>query len=117
MTGPILVVEDDSGVSSFLRWGLEDEGYAVTLAADGAEGLRCVDEVRPALILLDYGLPILDGAGFVDGLRDRGRDDIPIVLVTADDRAEEKAARVRARAVLAKPLQLDDLLRIVAELV
>lgn len=117
MTRPILVIEDDPGVSSFLRWGLEDEGYIVTLAADGAEGLRCVDEVRPALILLDYGLPVLDGAGFADGLRDSGRDDIPIVLVTADERAEEKATRVRARAVLPKPLVLDELLRVVAQLV
>jgi CheY-like chemotaxis protein len=113
----ILVIEDDPGVSSFLRWGLEDEGYAVTIAGDGVEGLRCVEAERPAVILLDYGLPVLDGAGVADGLRERGRDDIPIVLVTADDRVDEKAGRVGARAVLRKPLDLEELLRVVAGLV
>lgn len=117
MTVPILVVEDDGGVSSFLRWGLEDEGYAVTLASNGAEGLQSVDQARPALIVLDYGLPVVDGAGFADGLRERGCGDIPIVLVTADGRATQKSGRVGARVVLQKPLDLVELLRVVAGLI
>ncbi len=117
MTGQILVVEDDPGVSSFIRWSLEDEGYAVSLAADGAEGLRSVDAVRPALIILDYGLPVLDGAAFADGLRDRGFHGIPIVVVTADQNAKEKAQRTGARVALQKPLDLDELLQVVAGLV
>ena len=117
MSGPILVIEDDRGVSSFLQWSLEDEGYSVALAANGEEALRSVEGGRPTLILLDYGLPFLDGAGVSDQLRQRGFGDIPIVLMTADERISQKAERVSAHAALAKPLDLDHLLTVVRDLI
>ena len=117
MTAPILIVEDDRGVSSFLQWSLEDEGYEVTVAADGEEALRSVEAGRPRLILLDYGLPLLDGAAVSDRLRERGFGDIPIVLMTADERVSHKAERVGARAALPKPLDVDQLLTVVRSLI
>ncbi len=117
MSGPILVVEDDPGVSSFIRWGLEDEGYSVAIAIDGEEALRHVERSRPTLIVLDYGLPVMDGAQVADRLRERGFTDIPILMVTADERTAQKAERVGARAALPKPLDLDELLKVVNGLI
>ncbi len=96
--------------------GSGGRGYTVTDASDGEEALRSARRSSPALILLDYGLPLLDGAGVADGLRTAGLSSIPIVLLTADERMAEKATRVGARASMPKPLDIDELLRIVADL-
>ena len=110
---PILVVEDDPRIREIIRWALEDEGYAVTTAADGRQALERAAAAPPALVVLDMMLPILDGPAVAAGLRAAPRPMPPIVLVTADGRAAEKAARVGAFAYLHKPFDLDDLIAVV----
>lgn len=105
----ILVVDDDSGVRQTLEWALQDEGFAVVTAADGREALQLVAERSPDLILLDMAMPVLDGFGFSSALRQRHGDGIPIVVLTADGRAAQKAARVGAVDYLRKPFDLDEL--------
>ena len=61
---PILVVDDDPEILAMLRDFLESEGLAVRTAANGAEALEALDEVMPALILLDMRMPVLDGWAF-----------------------------------------------------
>ena len=83
--GRILVVDDEPAIRSVLRAYLEADGFAVVEAGRGAEALRLVQAVDPSLVLLDIGLPDLDG---VEVLRTLRRDtEVPVILVTA--RSEE----------------------------
>jgi CheY-like chemotaxis protein len=115
--GPsILVVDDDPEVRRVIQGTLEDEGWTVETAADGQQALERARRRRPRLVLLDMGLPRLDGDGVAAGLRGAYGDAVPIVVVTADGQAVEKARRVGARAYLAKPFDLDDLCAVVQQI-
>lgn len=81
----ILIVEDDPDASQLVRAYLERDGYDVTVARDGSAGLRSALEEPPALIVLDWMLPGLDGPGFLTRLRREGRT--PVIMLTA--RSEE----------------------------
>jgi DNA-binding response OmpR family regulator len=83
--GRILVVDDEPAIRHVLRAYLEADGYAVLESDRGAEALRVVGSLNPDLVLLDIGLPDLDG---VEVLRTLRRDtELPVILVTA--RSEE----------------------------
>lgn len=110
-----MVVEDDAGICSFMQWTLESEGYQMLVANDGLVALAAVERQRPGLILLDQGLPLLDGEGVAQALRERRAGDIPIALVTAGPDAGARASRIGARAFLSKPFEIDELLRLVAD--
>lgn len=85
MTGQhVLVVEDEPAIRDLVRAYLETAGYVVTTCGDGLEALDAVTRVRPAVILLDVGLPRLDGTEVVRRLRLRG-DQTPVLFVTARD--------------------------------
>ena len=111
----VLVVDDDPELRESVQWLLQDEGLMVETAADGEQALERVAVARPALIVLDMGLPILSGEGFALELRARYPEPPPIVVLTADGRAAEKAERVGATAYLHKPFDVDDLTRLVYE--
>src|SRR5581483_3997772 len=87
----VLVVDDDPQIRQSLRWALEDEGIEVETAADGREALNQAAQHRPALLVLDMGMPVLDGDGVVSALRQAEAPLPPILLITADGRAAEKA--------------------------
>lgn len=111
----ILVVDDDPGLQFTLRAILEEEGYSVGVAGDGFEALNDVERRLPALLLLDIGMPRMDGFRFAAELERRGlRSKIPIVVLTADGHAQQKAAQVGAESYLSKPFSLDDVLATVA---
>jgi CheY-like chemotaxis protein len=111
--GAILVVDDDPEIRDVVRWLLEDEGWTVETASDGRDALERATQVRPALIVLDMGLPILSGEEVAMRLRVYYQEPPPIVVVSADGRAGEKAARIGAAAYLHKPFDVDDLARVV----
>ena len=106
--GPILIVEDDAQVRRTLQWTLEAEGLPVQAASTGRRAVELAASERPGLMLLDMGLPDIDGYAVADRVR-AVYGDVPIVVVTADGRAAEKARRVGARGYLSKPFELDDL--------
>jgi two-component system, OmpR family, alkaline phosphatase synthesis response regulator PhoP len=81
----ILVVEDDRQIAEIARDYLQHAGFAVAAAGDGLEALRLVQERRPDLVVLDLGLPKLDGLEVAKQLRRQGA--IPIIMLTA--RVEE----------------------------
>src|SRR5881392_1150511 len=89
-TGRILVVEDDEPIADVLRRTLRQEGHEVRSAADGVEALAVAEEFVPDLVILDLGLPKLDGAEVLRRLR--RESDVPILILTAraelDDRVE-----------------------------
>lgn len=115
--GRVLVVEDDAGLQETLQAVLTLEGYEVIIAGDGLDALAKVDRHRPALVVLDLMMPRLDGFGFVAALEQRGlRPGLPILILTADGRAPQKARQLRAEGCLTKPFDLDLLLGEVARL-
>src|SRR5918996_2270757 len=79
--GRVLVVEDDAEIADVLRRSLRQEGYSVRSAADGVEALALAADFVPDLIVLDLGLPRLDGMEVMRRLRTEG--DVPILILTA----------------------------------
>ena len=110
----VLVVDDDPEIVQFVSAALEDEGFAVTTAIDGHQALEMAAQTPPDLVVLDMMMPRLDGAGVAAELR-RLHGDIPILLMTADGRAEEKATRAGEFAHLPKPFDVNRLLTLVRD--
>jgi len=106
----VLVVEDDTDLRQTIQWTLEDEGLTVETAGDGREALECAARRQPSLVVLDMGLPVLDGNGVADGLHATYGDAVTILTMTADGRAAEKARRVGAIGYVTKPFELDVLI-------
>ncbi len=114
MQHSILVIDDDIAILATVSDILVDEGYRVYTAANGAEGLAALASIRPALILLDMRMPVLDGWGFAQQLRERGVA-IPIVVMTATQDARRWAQEIGAGHVLAKPFDLMELIAVVEQ--
>jgi len=90
MTARILVVDDEPQILRFLKPSLTAAGYDVVSAANGKEALKSVATTSPDVILLDLGLPDMDGKDVIRELR--GWSPIPIVVLSARDREGEKIA-------------------------
>ena len=118
MTGihTVLLVEDDEDVRGAYAAYLEGAGYAVVEAGDGREALR---RLRAApgtfcLILLDLFMPTMNGWAFrAEQLRDPDLAAIPIVVISADARTDQKAVQLGALAHLKKPIDVDALVSLV----
>jgi len=89
MQAKILVAEDEESVSSFLRDMLQRAGFQVTIVRDGEEALALVDAEEPDLVVLDIGMPKLDGWEVCRELRKRERY-IPIIMLTVRDEMVDK---------------------------
>ncbi|HEV8306557.1 MAG TPA: response regulator transcription factor [Methylomirabilota bacterium] len=108
----VLVVEDERKVASFIRQGLEEEGHAVEVAADGAAALDLVLEGPPYdLIVLDVMLPRRDGFAVLKALRER-RIQTPVLLLTARDSVSDRVAGLDLGAddYLTKPFAFEEFL-------
>jgi two-component system response regulator MprA len=107
----ILLVEDDRDVAEYIRRDLEDEGYAVSVCHDGAEGLRAAERAAFDIIVLDVMLPFMDGLEITRRLR-RESVRTPILLLTGRDAPEEVVRGLDAGAddYLTKPFSFDVLL-------
>jgi CheY-like chemotaxis protein len=106
---PILVVDDDPAIRETVASVLEMEGYSHELARDGLEALEIADRVKPAAVLLDMRMPVMDGWGFAREARRRGHD-FPIVVMTAAENARRWCDEIGGDACVPKPFELDDLL-------
>ena len=109
MTLSVLIVDDEPSFVEALVIGLGREGFAVTVATDGAEALRRFDELEPDLVLLDVMLPNMSGVDVCRALR--SRSSVPIIMVTA--RSDEVDAvvglEVGADDYVTKPYRLREL--------
>ena len=106
----ILVVEDEKKVAAFIKRGLEDEGYQVETAHDGAEGFRLARENSYNLIVLDVMLPKKDGLTVVKELRQSGKL-TPVLMLTARDTTDDIVAGLDAGSddYLTKPFAFAEL--------
>ena len=85
----VLVIEDDHDLRRILARGLDEEGFDVVTARDGAEALARADVDRPGLIVLDIGLPDSDGRDLCQALRSRGVE-APVLFLTARDSTPDR---------------------------
>ncbi len=101
----ILIIEDDADITKVLRFELEEAGFIVLNATDGVSGLTAAREHSPDLVILDLGLPDLDGAEIAR--RIRKTSDIPIIILTAMDAISSKVSLLEGGAddYLTKPFE------------
>jgi DNA-binding response OmpR family regulator len=108
--GRVLVVEDDVDIADVLRRSLRNEGYEVRTSADGVEALDVAAGFLPDLVVLDLGLPGLDGVEVCRRLRSDG--DVPILMLTARAETEDRVTGLDSGAddYLVKPFERQELL-------
>lgn len=107
----VLVIDDDPKIRTVVRRGLAYEGFRVTEAATGEEGLTKAREHTPALIILDVGLPGIDGLEVTRRLR-AGGDDVSVLMLTARDEVKDRVEGLETGAddYLVKPFSFEELL-------
>jgi DNA-binding response OmpR family regulator len=110
----VLIVEDDPKIVSFLGKGLRREGFRFEWIATGREAITRLDEGGVDLLLLDLGLPDIDGLEVLRELRGRGMD-LPVVIITgrSDPRDRAVALSLGVAAYLTKPFAWADLLAMI----
>ncbi|MDN5930491.1 MAG: response regulator, partial [Pseudonocardia sp.] len=106
----VLVVDDDAQILRALRIHLTARGYHVLIAPDGATALRAAAEGHPDVVVLDLGLPDLDGAEVITGLR--GWTTVPIIVLSARIASTDKVRALDCGAddYVTKPFGMDELL-------
>lgn len=106
----VLVVEDDEEIVQVLQRSLRLEGYEVRASLDGEAALADAESFSPDLVVLDLGLPRVDGIDVARALREKG--DVPILMLTARDGVEQRVEGLDAGAddYLVKPFERQELL-------
>ena len=109
-TSVILVVDDEPAIQRSMSTLLRSRGYATIVAGNGADALTAFDRERPAIVILDLGLPDLDGVEVCRRLR--ARADVPIVVlsVRGDERSKVAALDAGADDYVTKPFSTEELL-------
>lgn len=107
----LLIVEDEAGIAQFLKDGLEEEQFEITLAHDGAEGLKLAQSGQFDLLLLDWMLPRMTGLEICTEFRKKDKT-TPIIFLTAKDTIPETIAGLQAGAndYIKKPFSFEELL-------
>ncbi len=110
MAVSVLVVEDDRNIAELLQLYLEKEGYAVTVAYDGGQGLTKYRAIKPDLVLLDVMMPVMDGWAVCRAIR--AEDKTPIIMLTAKGETDDKVQGLRSGAddYITKPFEMKEVL-------
>ena len=110
MATSVLVVEDDRNIAELLQLYLEKEGYAVTVAYDGSQGLSKFRSIGPDLVLLDVMMPVMNGWEVCNAIRAESKT--PIIMLTAKSQVEDKVQGLRSGAddYITKPFEMREVL-------
>ena len=102
----VLIVEDDHNIAELLQMYLEKEGYAVTTAHDGGQGLAKFRAIDPDLVLLEVMMPVMDGWAVCKAIRADSQK--PIIMLTAKGETNDKVSGLKAGAddYITKPFEL-----------
>jgi DNA-binding response OmpR family regulator len=103
-------VDDDPDIVEVIRGVLEDQGLTVDTASDGREALALAQRQMPDLVVLDVTLPVLSSSHVAGYMRALNSGAVPLLVITADGHAREKATQLGAYTYLRKPFELTDLL-------
>ena len=106
----VLIVEDDKNIQELLQLYLEKEGYAVTVAGDGGQGLAKFRAIKPDLVLLDVMMPVMDGWEVCKAIRAESRT--PVIMLTAKGELDDKITGLKAGAddYVTKPFEMRELI-------
>ena len=106
----VLIVEDDRNIQELLQLYLEKEGYAVTVASDGGQGLAKFRSIKPDLVLLDVMMPVMDGWAVCKAIRTDSQT--PIIMLTAKGETDDKVSGLKSGAddYVTKPFEMKELL-------
>ena len=106
----MLVVDDDEDMLAVIQGVLEDHGLAVVTARDGREAVGAAERETPDLLILDVTLPVLSSTSVAERMREMSGAPLPVLVITADGHARQKATQLGAYRYLRKPFDLTDLL-------
>ncbi len=113
----VLVVDDEFTITEALSDLLSDEGYRTGLAFNGQEGLACIRELHPDLVIVDMMMPVMGGADMIRALRqDPSTKDLPILAMSALGEPPE-GPTLGYQAFLSKPFEIDLLISTVHRLI
>lgn len=113
----VLIVDDEFGVAEVLQSILEDEGYRVVTAINGKQGLTRLAEVAPDLAMIDFMMPIMDGAKMVAAIRqDATFAATPVIMMSSLDEASVRDSCTTYSAFLRKPFRSARVVELVAQL-
>ena len=105
----VLIVEDNSDVRRLYAIGLNQRGYEVKLAANGAEAVERIRIERPDVVLLDWLMPLMDGGEVVSKLSENGNAKIPIIVISGQPAPTDEPLDGRILAWLTKPVTIEEL--------
>jgi two-component system, OmpR family, KDP operon response regulator KdpE len=105
----VLVVDDEPAIRRLLRTSLSADGYEVVEAATGEEGWAVFGQSKPDLVLLDLGLPDIDGKELIRRIRGAGLTPIIVLSIRSDERGKVEALDLGADDYLTKPFGMDEL--------
>ena len=111
-TAPVLVIDDEESIIDLIKLGLKYEGFEVTAAGNGEEGIAAAQRTNPIFIILDWMLPDMDGLEVCRRLRSNPTTrDIPILLLTAKDEVGSRVEGLNTGAddYLTKPFSFEEL--------
>ena len=106
----VLIVEDDNNIAELLQMYLEKEGYAVTIAPDGGQGVSKFRAIKPDLVLLDLMLPVMDGWAVCKTIR--AESQVPIIMLTTKGETSDKVSGLKGGAddYITKPFEMKEVL-------
>lgn len=105
-----LVIEDDPNIASGVEIRLQHEGFETSVAEDGIRGLAAIDELDPAIVLLDVQMPHMDGITMLQELRRKNKHSPPVIMLSASLRDQKVSLDAGAQYFLKKPYRTQELL-------
>jgi DNA-binding response OmpR family regulator len=105
----VLIVEDNSDVRRLYAIGLNQRGFEVKLAANGAEAVERIDAEKPDVILLDWLMPLMNGSEVLSKMSDQGNGSIPIIVISGQPEPPDEERDPRILCWLTKPVSIDEL--------
>jgi len=115
----VLIVDDEFAIADLLEMALTDEGYRVLTAANGRQGLaRLAEGPRPDLVISDYMMPVLDGAGLIRAMREtEAHRDIPCIVMSSMPEANVRERIDGYAAFVRKPFQIVAVMQLVESII
>ena len=105
----ILIVEDDSDVRRLYAIGLNQRGFKVKLAANGAEAVERIGTERPDLVLLDWVMPLMNGSEVLAKLGENGHSELAVIVISGQPAPPAEERDPRIQCWLMKPISMDEL--------
>jgi CheY-like chemotaxis protein len=108
----VLIVDDNSDIRRLYAIGLNQRGFEVKLAANGAEALERIVDEKPDIVLLDWLMPLMDGGELLDRIGGRNERLIPVIVISGQPAPQTLDPRIQAW--LTKPVSVDELVTVLS---